>query len=93
MDDRKEYLLTVLGALVGGTIPVYAVTAGTAALVADGDVALGLLGFAMAVLVMELMRTISGRLSAELYRGYCSVRGEISIGARIDEQRAHCRAG
>ncbi len=51
MGDRKGYLLTVLGALVGGTIPAYAVHAGTGALVDDGNVALGLLGFAMAVLV------------------------------------------
>ncbi len=43
MDNLKGYLLTVLGALVGGTIPAYAITAGTATLVDDGNAVLGLL--------------------------------------------------
>jgi hypothetical protein len=51
VDDRKGYLLTLLGALAGGVLPAYAVSAGSAALVGEGNAALGLAGFALAVLV------------------------------------------
>ncbi len=51
MEDRKGYVLALLGALAGGVLPAYAVTAGTAALVPEGNAVLGLLGFTAAVLV------------------------------------------
>jgi cell division protein FtsW (lipid II flippase) len=52
MNDRKAYLLAPLGAVAGGFVPAYAVSAGTAALGPEQNAAPGLPGFAAAALVV-----------------------------------------